>query len=206
MSIVLGLTGGIASGKSTVSRLFAQLGASIVDADVAARAVVAPGSVGLRQIVQQFGPEVLLPDGSLDRHAMGQIVFTDADQRRKLEQIVHPLVCAWMTNKMAELRNADVSLIVLDIPLLFESGVGLTLCGKTAVVWVPKEVQLVRLMQRDHLTKVEAQQRIDAQMPLDHKRKLADYCIDNSGALSCTEDQVKHIWLQLVKARRSGDA
>lgn len=198
MTMTLGLTGGIASGKSTVATMLAELGAAVVDADVAARKVVTPGTPGLVQIVQHFGEGVLHADGSLNRQALGQVVFANESQRKVLEQIVHPLVFTWMAEQLRNHISAGKPVVVLDIPLLFETQKGLALVDKTAVVWVPEMIQWQRLMTRDSLSPNEAMQRIRAQMSLDQKRKLADYCIDNSGSLAMTRAQVIDLWNRLT--------
>ncbi len=196
---VLGLTGGIASGKSTVSAMLQEMGAAVIDADTLARAVVMPGTTGWREVVAAFGPEVVTTAGALNRPLLAKMIFADEPKRRRLEAIVHPLVHAAMGEELARLRAQPTwPLAVLAVPLLFESGSALPWCHGTAVVWVPEHMQLARLIQRDALAPAEALRRIRAQWPLEQKRLLADYCIDNSGSLAATRDQVQRLWAELT--------
>ncbi|NLN20058.1 MAG: dephospho-CoA kinase [Firmicutes bacterium] len=200
--LVLGLTGGIASGKSTVARMLASLGAEVIDADRLARDVVALGSEALAEIVKEFGPSVLNADGSLNRAALGRIVFADPARRKRLEEITHPRILEEMRRQLQVIKaQGEATLIVLDVPLLFETPEILPLCDCTAVVWVPEELQVHRLMQRDGLSRPDALQRIRAQIPLDRKRYLADVVIDNSGSLTATQSQVRSLWLRLVEKK-----
>lgn len=198
--LVLGLTGGIASGKSTVSRMFSSLGAPIIDADHLAREVVRPGTPGYKQVIMAFGPEVVGEGGELNRRHLAAIVFSDAAERRRLEEIIHPLVYQAMQDELAKLRaqGDPAPAVVLDVPLLFESPAGLSLVDKTVVVWVPPDIQLKRLMSRDKLDRDEAKRRIAAQLSLDEKRRRADYCIDNSLTTAHTFEQVQKIWVELL--------
>lgn len=201
--VVLGLTGGIASGKSTVSRMLKSRGAAIIDADQLAREAVAPGSDGLAEVIREFGPEVIGPKGALDRSFLGRMVFADAGRRHALEQIVHPRVFSAMLDQLGKLRlHGYVEVAVLDVPLLFETKKALRLCDLTAVVWVPETIQIDRLMKRDHLSREEALQRIRAQIPLDAKRNLADITIDNSGTPEATELQAQSLWERLMMLGR----
>ena len=155
--LVLGLTGGIASGKSTVARMLASLGAEVIDADRLARDVVALGSEALAEIVKEFGPSVLNADGSLNRAALGRIVFADPARRKRLEEITHPRILEEMRRQLQVIKaQGEATLIVLDVPLLFETPEILPLCDCTAVVWVPEELQVHRLMQRDGLSRPDA--------------------------------------------------
>lgn len=201
MMVVLGLTGGVASGKSTVSRMLKQYGAAVIDADELARDAVAPGTDALAEIARHFGPGVIRNDGSLDRRALGAIVFADPLQRQRLERIVHPHVYAAMFGELKELRSeGSTQVAVLDVPLLFETQVALPLCDKTVVVWVPQPIQLARLMQRSGLDQAAALRRIRAQMPLEQKRRLAHFIIDNSGSPEATAAQVEALWADLTRA------
>lgn len=193
---VIGLTGGIASGKSTVSAYLRQLGAAVIDADVLARAVVEPGAEAYGEVVAAFGPEVLHPDGSLNREALGRIVFADAAARLKLEQIIHPAVRRRMQSELQAAREAGATVAVLDIPLLFESGLQ-HLADQIWVVWVDEATQLQRLMKRNGYSETDARQRLASQWPLDRKRALADVVIDNSGSLGATHRQVAEAWQRL---------
>ncbi|WP_028594260.1 dephospho-CoA kinase [Paenibacillus assamensis] len=187
----IGLTGGIASGKSTVSQLFVQYGARLVDADRIAREVVLPGSAVLEQIAERFGSEMLLPDGTLDRKRLGEVVFQDPVERRALEQITHPAIRKQMMDQMKQYELEDPKrLVVVDVPLLYESGLD-ELFEEVVVVYVPASVQLERLKKRDQLTEEEAYTRIRAQMSLEEKRERADWIIHNDKDRTETERQVR---------------
>ncbi|SHE75691.1 dephospho-CoA kinase [Seinonella peptonophila] len=195
--MVVGLTGGIATGKTTVSNLFKQYGAYIVDADLIAREVVEPGRPGNQRVQEQFGKAFFFDDGSLNRKAMGQKIFQDQILRKKLEQILHPLIRAEMKRQTAQYQKKDQhGLIIWDVPLLFESSLT-HLVEKVIVVYVPREVQLFRLMERDQLSREEAERRIDAQLSIETKRMRADFVIDNQGSYQNTERQVEQLWKSL---------
>lgn len=197
--LVVGLTGGIASGKSTVSGFFQDAGAAIVDADVAARQVVAPGMPAWQEIKSVFGEKVVRPDGTLDRALLGDLVFKDEQLRCQLEAIIHPQVLQVMDLEVSRLsRSSTVRLIIKDIPLLFEAGMTDGL-AEIIVVYVPAELQLKRLIERDGLDVEAARSRIDAQMPMEEKRRLGTLVIDNSGDLDQTESQVMHIYHTLTQ-------
>ncbi len=200
---ILGLTGGIASGKSTVSTMLGALGACVIDADLVAREVVAPGSPGLAEIREHFGDGVLAADGSLDRKALGAIVFADAEKRAALNAIVHPRVFATMLSRVTDALAEKVPLIVLDVPLLFESARKYPV-DATAVVYVDPATQLARLMARDGSDEAAARARIEAQMALEEKRKRADHVIDNTGDLEHTRTQVEALVARL-KAGQEGN-
>ncbi|MSP74127.1 MAG: dephospho-CoA kinase [Myxococcales bacterium] len=191
--LLIGLTGGIAAGKSTVSGLLKERGAHVVDADEVAREVVMPGSVGLARIVEAFGSGVLRPDGTLDRASLGAVVFADVEARRTLEQLTHPLIAAQSQLRLAEALESGAPLIVYDAALLFESGRA-DHFRPVVVVTVNVDVQRARLMARDGLTAEQAQSRIDAQMPLGEKVKRADHVIDNGGSLEETRARVDALW------------
>lgn len=189
MSLVLGLTGGIASGKSTVSRWLAEYGYPIVDADVIARQVVAPGTIGLRQLATLFSPAILTADGALDRQTLGRIVFADRRQLARLTAITGPLIRQEINRQLVALKHAKKELIVLDVPLLFEGHYQQN-ADLTMVVYVDGSTQLQRLMMRNHLDEVAAKQRIASQWPLIAKRQMADIVIDNNDSLAATKQQV----------------
>jgi dephospho-CoA kinase len=189
MSLVLGLTGGIASGKSTVSHWLAEYGYPIVDADVIARQVVAPGTIGLRQLATLFSPEILTADGALDRQKLGRIVFADRRQLAQLTAITGPLIRQEINRQLVALKHAKKELIVLDVPLLFEGHYQQN-ADLTMVVYVDGSTQLQRLMIRNHLDEVAAKQRIASQWPLIAKRQMADIVIDNNDSLAATKQQV----------------
>jgi len=189
---VLGLTGGIGSGKSMVAQMFARLGAVVIDADQLAREVVEPGQPALQEIAATFGSDVLLPDGRLDRPKLAGIIFADAAERAKLDAITHPRIRARMDEEI-KVRRSGPGVLIADIPLLYENDRTQTV-EKVIVVWVDPKTQLLRIRQRDGLSADAARQRIDAQMPLDAKRDRADYVIDNSGSRDDTRRQVEAIY------------
>lgn len=198
-ALLLGLTGGIASGKSTVSQLLVKYGALLVDADQVARDVVEPGQPALAQIASQFGQAVLNEDGSLNRSALGAIVFSDKEKRAALESITHPAIRSQMkaTFETYEREQPD-ALVIADIPLLYETK-QVHLYEGIIVVYVPRVLQVERLMKRNGLTEQEAISRIQIQMDIEEKRKLADYVIDNSGGLEQTEQQIVELLQRLGK-------
>jgi len=191
---VLGLTGGIGSGKSMVASMFANLGAEVIDADQLAREVVEPGQPGLEEIATAFGREILLPDGRLDRGKLARIIFADPIARARLNAITHPRIQERMATEMA-LRGSRPGVLIVDIPLLYENDRTGTV-DNVIVVWVDTKTQLRRLVERDGLTADEARQRIAAQMPLDEKRARADMVVDNSGSRQNTRRQVEAIYRQ----------
>lgn len=196
--VVIGLTGGIASGKSTVSRMLLELGAPVIDADAIVHQLQAPGAPVTQAIGREFGPEVLRPDGSLDREALGRIVFADPARRKALEAIVHPAVRERMWAEVAEYRQQGRPAVVLDVPLLIESQIHRTV-DRVWLVYVDRETQRARLMARNSLTAEEADRRIQAQMSLEEKRAYAQLVIDNRGSLEATREQVRQAWLDLLR-------
>lgn len=195
MKKIIGLTGGIASGKSTVSNWLISQGYPVVDADIAARKVVEPGMPALREITEAFGNDMLLEDGTLDRKKLGSVIFADEEKRHTLNAIVHPAVREWMRQETDRAFENGASIVIMDIPLLFESKLT-HMVEETILVYVSKETQLKRLMERDGYSESDALARIQAQMPIDDKRKLADYVVDNNGTISETVEQVKEIMNQ----------
>ncbi|WP_379143109.1 dephospho-CoA kinase [Paenibacillus sp. sgz500992] len=195
--MIMGLTGGIASGKSTVSALFVEKGARLVDADAIAREVMLPGHPVLAAAVLHFGEGILLPDGTLNRTKLGEIVFHDPEARQALNQLTHPAIRQEIKDRMNTMEQEDPQrLIIVDIPLLYESELD-NLFGQIVVVYVPREVQLDRLMERNGLSLEQAQRRLDAQLDIELKRSRADYIIDNSGTHAQTEQQVAVLWDRL---------
>ncbi|MFB5267398.1 dephospho-CoA kinase [Paenibacillus enshidis] len=191
--MIIGLTGGIATGKSTVSALLAAKGALLVDADAIAREVMLPGHPVLEAVVRHFGQEVLNQDGTLHRKKLGAIVFANPTERQALNDITHPAIRQEILRRMnAYETEFPDKLIVVDIPLLYESGLD-KLFHKVLVVYVPREVQLKRLMERDGLTEEQASQRLDAQMPIEEKKRLADIVVDNSRDMASTERQLDEL-------------
>ena len=196
--LVLGVTGNISSGKSTVAKALEQHGAVVVDADQLARDVVEAGTKTLERLVGAFGEEILQSDGSLNRERLGQMVFADTKVRATLNQIVHPEIARKSIEVLQRLRERDdIPLVVYEAPLLFEVGAE-TRVDKVLVVKIDSKEQLKRLMSRDHLGEVEAKQRIAAQMSQDKKLARADYVIDNSGTISDVLLQVEKLWPKLV--------
>jgi dephospho-CoA kinase len=193
----LGLTGGLGSGKSTVSQILVELGAAVVDADELAREAVVPLTPAWQAIVDRFGRRYLLPGGTLDRRQLGQRVFTDPEARRDLEAIVHPEVRRLMEERAERLEEAGVKVVVFDVPLLYEAGLASEM-DKVAVVFAPPETQLNRVMARDDLDEEEARRRLAAQWPLSVKVPLADYVIDNSGDKDATRMQVERLWEEIT--------
>ncbi|HEX9095194.1 MAG TPA: dephospho-CoA kinase [Candidatus Dormibacteraeota bacterium] len=198
---VLGLTGGIGSGKSMVAQMFARLGAAVIDADQVAREVVEPGQPALEEIAATFGPDVLLTDGRLDRPKLAEIIFADPVERARLDAITHPRIRTRM-DELIKARRSGPGVLIVDIPLLYENG-RRTAVEKVIVVWVDPETQLRRIRQRDGISAEAARQRIAAQMPLDAKRARADHVIDNSGTREDTRRQVEAIYHSYAPAAAS---
>jgi len=189
MALIIGLTGGIASGKSTVAKMLRELAIPVIDADEIAREVVQIGEDAYLQIVEQFGEGILQEDKNIDRLKLGSIVFNDEAKRKLLNNIVHPAIRQRMMQKKEEYVSVGEQTVVLDIPLLFESNLT-HLVHKTIVVYVDDQIQLERLMERNGFSKEEAEVRIRAQMPLKEKVKKADAVIDNNGSLAQTKAQL----------------
>lgn len=186
---LIGLTGGIASGKSTVSAMLKKAGAVIIDADRIARAVVKKGQPAYREIVAQFGTEVLLPDGEINRTLLGDIIFNDHPKKQLLNSIVHPHVNQEVNRQIKQIQKTHPNaVIVLDIPLLIEAGMHDDL-NDIIVVYAPQEDQIKRLMQRDRISETDALARVRSQMPIEEKKKKATIVIDNSGTIENTRKQ-----------------
>lgn len=188
MTMILGLTGGIATGKSTVVKVFKELGFPVVDADVIAREVVEVGRPALAKIVSTFGTEMLQPDGSLDRKKLGALVFSDEEKRQKLNALLSPFLREAILSQI-EKKKDRASLVVVDIPLLYEGGYENDM-DQVAVVYVPETIQLDRLMERDHLTEQEAWQRINSQLSIEQKKQKADIVFDNQKTIQETKKLV----------------
>jgi dephospho-CoA kinase len=193
---IYGLTGGIASGKSTVSRMLRELGAQVLDADVIAREVVEPGTPGLAAVAERF-PGVLGPDGRLDRAKLGARVFGDPQERAALNALLHPLIGQQFLLRTQALAEAGVERLLYDAPLLIENRLHEAMNG-VVLVWVPREVQRARLMARDGLDEAAAEARLAAQLPLDEKRQHATWLVDNSGNLEATRAQVQEVWRAML--------
>jgi dephospho-CoA kinase len=190
---LIGLTGGIASGKSTVADLLSRRGAVVVDADALAHEVLLPDGAAFDDVVARFGSEVLDHTGAVDRGALGDIVFADSALRADLERITHPRINTLMRERMAAALDSGAPLVVADIPLLFERDLEGAFDG-TMLVYVPPAVQLRRLRDRDGLDDMSAQRRIVAQLPIDDKRARATWIIDNAGDVDATAAQVDAWW------------
>lgn len=200
----VGLTGGIASGKSTVSGLLADLGAVVIDADALAREVVEPGTPGLEQVVAAFGARLLTPEGELDRPAMGALVFADGDARRRLEAIVHPLVFERIV--ALETGAPDGAIVVHDIPLLAESGRAATF-DAVVVVHAPEELQVERMVRDRGWTAEEARSRMAAQAAAEDRLAIASHVVDNTGTREDLRERVAEVFEELqAQAARSGSA
>ncbi|MEK3883130.1 dephospho-CoA kinase [Paenibacillus sp. PL2-23] len=192
--MIIGLTGGIASGKSTVGSMLSELGAKLVDADKVAREVVLPGEPALEAIASLFGQAVLQEDGTLNRAALGGIVFQDPEALAKLEGITHPAIREEMWERMHTYAEEEPgALIIGDVPLLYEKGQQEQYEG-VLVVYVPAAQQVERLMKRNDMPQEEARRRVSLQLDIEEKRRRADWVIDNSGTLEETRQQVKAFW------------
>src|SRR5436190_8446299 len=197
----VGLTGSIAVGKSFVVDCFRELGCHVLDADQTARDVVEPGTLGLQQIVNEFGFEVLQVSGALDRKKLGAIVFADEEKRKLLNSIVHPLVIEAQDRWLSERENEDPDgIAIVDAALMIESG-GYKRFDRLIVVWCEPAIQLARLMARDGLSESEAAKRIASQMPQEEKKRYADHLIDTSAGRENTREQVTHLFTAIASAR-----
>jgi len=199
---VLGVTGSIASGKSTVAKMFAELGAAVVSADELAREVVVPGEPALSAVVAAFGAGVLRADGRLDRDELGRRVFADPAARKRLEAILHPAIRARAEQRLAELRRSQVPLVVYEAPLLFEAGAEGRV-DAVLTVTVDEEEQLRRVVERDGLSVEEARRRIAAQMPQAEKAARSDFRIDSGCSLQTLRAAVAALYGSLVASRPS---
>ncbi len=197
--LVIGLTGGIATGKSSVLLEFRKLGAKTIDCDRLAREAVKNGTPALHKIKNLFGPEVISNNGNLDRAALAQIIFSSSNKKKALEKIIHPVVKNAVRNRLNKIKRG---VVVVDVPLLFEAG-WQDLFDKTVMVWAPKRTQMERLLKRNSLTRSEALARISSQMPLHKKRLLADVVISNSGDFSHTRAQVRKFYKKRLATMRA---
>jgi len=197
---VIGLTGGIASGKSTAARTLGELGARIVDADQVARDIVAPGQPALAEIVRTFGREVLQPDGALDRKRLGAIIFADAEKRRLLNAITHPRIAMETQARLAKLREENLPVAIYEAALLVENGVHKALDG-LIVVACDEATQLARLIGRDGYSEEDARARIAAQAPIADKVAAATWVVDTSGPLADTKKQLARVWEEILSKK-----
>jgi dephospho-CoA kinase len=199
--LILGVTGGIASGKSAVSKMLEDLGAPLIDFDLLAREVVEPGKPAWKEIVQFFGKQVLQKDDRVDRMKLAGIVFQDGSKRKTLEKITHPHIVDAFVDQVREIRRRDPRAIIQAVvPLLFEANLR-CLVHKVILVYIPREMQIERLMKRDGISRDTAQNILNAQWPIDEKVGYADFVIHNEGPLEETRKQVEEVWKELKKAQ-----
>lgn len=203
--VIVGLTGGIGSGKSTVAGMFEDEGAHVIDFDHLARLVVEPDKAAWRDIIDYFGPEIMSSDRTLNRSALAEIVFSDNKSRKALEGFTHPRIFEERDALIKAIKRKDpFSIVIIDFPLLFELDLNKRF-DKVILVYVPRAVQLGRLIKRDGIVKKGVEKRLDAQRPIEEKRSLSDYIIDNEGSLNDTRDQVRkviHELRELAKKKR----
>jgi len=201
-SLLLGVTGGIATGKTTVVRMLEELGAPVIDFDLLAREVVEPGKPAWKDIVGYFGKGILLKDGRLDRDKLSGIVFQDAEKRKTLESFTHPRIYEASHRQVKKiLEKAPNAVIQLDIPLLIEQNLQ-HMVHKVLVVYIPREKQIARLIERDGMSREEAVDRLRAQLPIDEKLGKADFVINNENTLEETKKQVEDLWQTLNNMQR----
>lgn len=197
--MIIGLTGGIASGKSLATSWLKEKGIPVIDADELSRNVVKKGSVGLKKVVAVFGDGILQKNGELDRKALGQIVFNDPILLAKLERIVHPLIEALRVQEIDRLKNLGEPIVVYAVPLLFEKGIERSM-DKTILITAPLEERIRRIMQRDGLSRNDAQHRIDAQWPEERKVPLADAVIANDCTIENFQKNLSAAYFRLIKS------
>ena len=200
--MILGLTGGIATGKSTVTAMLRERGIPVIDADQIAREVVEPGKPAYEAIVRHFGRDILLEDGQIDRKKLGEVVFSDEAERQKLNAIVHPEVRRVMRQEAVVAEANGAPIVFMDIPLLYESKLQY-LVEKIVVVYAPSDMQLARMMERDELDEEQAKKRLRAQFPIDQKKLEADFLIDNSQSREETQRQVEELLTVIRSEPRS---
>lgn len=199
MTFYLGLTGGIATGKSAASKYFHAQGIPVVDTDKIAHMLMEPGQASYQGILKAFGPIILKPDLTIDRKKLGKIVFNDPKKLNILNQLTHPLIRTEAFRQMKKIQEENYPLCIVDVPLLFEGGWE-KYVDKTLVITTTPELELARLMQRDNLSKVSAQKRIESQLPLKEKVKMADYTIENTSTIDKLEKQLNGLLENLRKA------
>jgi len=200
IKLIVGLTGGIVGGKSTVALMFKELGAKIVDADKLGHSVILPHRPAWKKIVRLFGKDILQNNLTIDREKLGKIVFTNQPLLKKLNEITHPEITKLIRKEINLARNKthnQENILIIDAALIYETKID-RLMDKTIVVYIDENEQIKRLIKRNNLTKKEALQRIKSQMPMKEKVKIADYVIDNSNSLNTTREQVEKIWQSLV--------
>ena len=199
MAKIIGLTGGIASGKSTMAKFFRDKGAAVLDVDAIAHQLAQPRCVLYKIYVQHFGEDILQPDGTLDRRAIGQKIFADKNEHQWLNEHTHPILAHVMRQQIACMQSKNFPIIILDVPLLFEAGWD-KMTEVNCLVFVDEDIQLERLMRRNGYTEAEARKRIAAQMPLAEKKQRADTFIDNNGSLADSFVQAEKLWKEWTHA------
>lgn len=197
---IIGLTGGIGCGKSEAAKYLSDLGAVHLDADQISKALTAENGEALPMIRQTFGDEVFTPDGQFDRRAMAAIVFENASARRQLEGILHPLVQRNILKQMDQARQQGADIIVLDVPLLFETGMD-ALCDECWTLYVDRKVQIQRVMERDHLSREQAEARIDSQMSTEERNARATRAIDTDRSIERTRSELQNLYNGILKKR-----
>lgn len=198
---MIGLTGGIASGKSTVSRVLKELGAPVIDADLVAKEVIRPGTEAWHELVKTFGEDILNEDGTIDRRRLGDKVFADPGAVRRLNEITHPRILEAIGRRLEEYARSGEDAppgVVIDAPLLIEAGM-VDMVDEVWLVVVDQKTQIQRLMARDHFGVEQALNRINAQMPLEKKKRYADVIIDNTGSMRWTRAQVVREWKRVLE-------
>ncbi|MBU4603006.1 dephospho-CoA kinase [bacterium] len=200
MVLIVGLTGGIVGGKSTVASMFRDLGAKIIDADILGHSVILPYKPAGKKIVKLFGEDILRNDLTIDREKLGKIVFTDQALLKKLNEITHPEIIKLIKKEINMARNKthnQEKILVIDAALIYEAKID-RLMDKIIVVYIDEDEQIKRLIKRNNLSKDEASQRVKSQIPMKEKIRMADYVIDNNDTLDKTKEQVEKIWQSLV--------
>jgi len=195
---IVGLTGGIASGKSTVASIFKNLGIAIVDADSIAKKAVEPNSKALKRLIETFGKQIVGHCGKLNRAALRNIMISDANCKRHIEEIIHPDVMELSLKEISKIRSKGVRFLIFEIPLLYETGLE-NMFSPIIVVYCPKYIQLERVIKRDKITKNQASAIIHAQLDIEQKKKLADFIIDNSTSIDKLQNQVYNIYIELKR-------
>lgn len=196
--VLIGLTGGIASGKSTISKMLKELGAEVIDADLVAREVIQPRSAAWREMVEAFGKGILNDDRTINRRRLGNVVFPDPKAVEKLNSITHPRIIQRIEDRIEDARKRGIAVLVIDAPLLIESGM-VPMVDEVWVVMVDPDTQISRLMARDHFTFQEALNRLNSQMPLEEKLKYAHRVINNKGTPEETRAEVVRVWNEVLE-------
>lgn len=205
MALIIGLTGGIVSGKSTVARMFKDLGAKIVDADKLGHKVILPQETAWKRIIKIFGKDILQKDQTINREKLGKIVFANQNLLKKLNKITHPEIIKLIKKEISLAKDnskEEKKILIIDAALIYETKID-RLMDKIIVVYLDEEEQLKRLIKRNNLSKKEALQKIKSQIPLKEKIEIADYVIDNSNSLDKTREQVKKIWENFISRKES---